>query len=231
MVFINFNQIFGLLQMAIKRQTPYIWVTWLTRLLVGEHSCEWSAWFKAQHEGSSWEKVPQSFDMTAWQVDHTALLREVREQLQTEGKTVYTEGQNSFHLRGNTATLGGKPDLIATSHGEGIIIDVKTGKHSPAHHVQVMVYMYAVPLVLRHFKGIEFTGRVIYRDKVVDIPASAIDAPFVDNLSSLVKRLSSPTPAIKVPNAVECGFCEITKTDCPERVAGDSMQTGDTSDF
>ena len=22
---------------------PYIWVTWLTRLLVGENSCEWAA--------------------------------------------------------------------------------------------------------------------------------------------------------------------------------------------
>ena len=37
--------------MAQLRATgPYIWVTWLPRLLSGEGSCEWAAWFKAQHE-------------------------------------------------------------------------------------------------------------------------------------------------------------------------------------
>ena len=30
---------------------PYIWVTWLPRPLSGGSSCEWSLWFKAQHEG------------------------------------------------------------------------------------------------------------------------------------------------------------------------------------
>ena len=29
------------------------------------------------------------------------------------GYTVYTENQNGFALRGRSATLGGKPDLIA----------------------------------------------------------------------------------------------------------------------
>ena len=26
----------------VRRDGPYIWVTWLTRLLVGENPCEWS---------------------------------------------------------------------------------------------------------------------------------------------------------------------------------------------
>jgi len=217
--------------MAVKRQTPYIWVTWLTRLLVGEECCEWAAWFKAQHEGSSFAKVPKSIDLTAWQMEHTALLREVRSQLETEGKVVFTEGQNSFVLRGNSASLGGKPDLIATAGNKGLIIDTKTGKHSPSHHIQVMVYMYAVPRVLHQFKGINFDGRVIYKDKTIEIPGSAIDKKFVENLSGLIKRLSSPVPAVKVANPVECGFCEITKADCPQRAAGEVIQTADTLDF
>ena len=45
-----------------RRDGPYIWVTWLTSLLVGENSCEWSSWFRARQEGWSWEKVPSSFD-------------------------------------------------------------------------------------------------------------------------------------------------------------------------
>lgn len=217
--------------MAIKRQSPYIWVTWLTRLLVGEHSCEWGAWFKTQHDGRSWEKVPSTFDQTSWQVEHTALLGQVQTQLEAQGKTVFTENQNSFVLRGAIAALGGKPDLIATSEGTGIIIDVKTGKPSPAHHVQVMVYMYAVPRVLRQYYGMSFDGRVVYKDHVVEIPSSAVDEKFIDSLSNLIRRLGSTTPARKVPNPVECGFCDIMKTDCPERAADDTVQEGETSDF
>jgi len=217
--------------MAIKRKSPYIWVTWLTRLLVGEHNCEWCAWFKTHHESNSWEKVPRSYDHTMWQMEHTKLLREIRTQLESEGKIVFIEGQNSFVLRGSSASLGGKPDIIATSGDKGLIIDVKTGKHSPAHHVQVMVYMYAVPRVLQQFKGITFDGRVVYKDKVIDIPSTAVDEKFVENLSGLIKRLSSPNPAIKVPNVVECSFCDITSADCPERMAGDIIQSGESLDF
>lgn len=217
--------------MAKKRQSPYIWVTWLTRLLVGEHCCEWGAWFKTHHESSSWEKVPGNFNQTAWQVEHTALVQEVRAKLEAEGKVVFIENQNSFVLRGAVAALGGKPDLIATSRGKDTIIDIKTGKPSPAHHVQVMVYMYAVPKVLRQYHGMSFDGKVVYTDHEVEIPASAIDDKFIGNLTGLIRRLASTTIPKKVPNAVECGFCDITKNDCPERATDDTMQEGETRDF
>lgn len=217
--------------MAIKRQSPYVWVTWLTRLLVGEHSCEWGAWFKTQHDSKSWSKVPSTFDQTVWQIEHTTLIRQVRTKLEAEGMTVFLENQNSFVLRGSSAALGGKPDIIATGGGRGIIIDAKTGQTSPAHHVQVMIYMYAVPRVLRQYYGMSFDGRVVYKDHEVEIPSSALDQKFIDNVSSLIRRLGSSTPAKKIPNPVECGFCEITKIDCPERAADDIMQEGETRDF
>ena len=37
--------------MAVPRETPYIWATWLPRLLTGENSCEWAVWFKAHRSG------------------------------------------------------------------------------------------------------------------------------------------------------------------------------------
>ncbi|MBN1368598.1 MAG: PD-(D/E)XK nuclease family protein [Dehalococcoidales bacterium] len=217
--------------MARKRQSPYIWTTWLTRLLVGEHSCEWGAWFKTHHESNSYEKIPGSFDLTAWQVEHTTRVKEIREKLEVEGKTVFLESQNGFVLRGATAALGGRPDLISTFEGNGIIIDIKTGKPSPTHHVQVMVYMYAVPKVLQQYRGIEFDGRVIYSNHEVSIPASAVDEKFISNLSSLIRRLSSTTPPRKISNPVECGFCDITANDCPERAADAILQEGETGDF
>ena len=80
--------------MAQVRATgPYIWVTWLPRLLSGESSCEWAAWFKAQHEGSSWARVPSDFDQAGWLMDHTALLNEQREVWEKQGCSVLTEAQ------------------------------------------------------------------------------------------------------------------------------------------
>ena len=50
-------------QMAVHRDSPYIWVTWLTKLLVGENYCEWAGWFKAHYE--RYDKVPAKLDTTA----------------------------------------------------------------------------------------------------------------------------------------------------------------------
>ena len=124
---------------------PYIWVTWLTKLLVGENSCEWAAWFRSQHESWSWNKVPSTFDQAAWQMEHTVRLNDSRQYWEELGCTVLTEGQNSFVLRGKSAALGGRPDLIAWKDGSGTVIDIKTGQPSPSHSVQVMIYMYAIP--------------------------------------------------------------------------------------
>ncbi len=110
----------------------------------------------------------------------------------------------------------------------GTIYDAKTGKPSPSHHIQVMVYMYAVPRALGQYKGVTFDGKV---DQEVPIPSAAIDGPFIENLSQLIRRVASSTPARKVPSQMECGFCNLTEADCPERAAGDAMQEGETDDF
>ena len=211
---------------------PYIWVTWLTKLLAGENSCEWASWFKAQHEGNSWEKAPSTFDLTTWMLAHTAEINGCREHWENLGHTVFTEGQNSFSLRGRSATLGGKPDLITRKGTAGTIIDVKTGRPQPSHGAQVMLYMYAVPKALGQYKGVTFDGKLVYRDHpAVDIPASAVDETFITNVSNLIARLASQTPARKVSSAMECKFCDITSADCPERQADDVFEEGMTEDF
>ena len=215
----------------LRANGPYIWVTWLTKLLVGENSCEWAAWFRAQHESWSWNKVPTTFDQATWQMEHTAKLNESRKYWEEQGCTVLTEGQNSFVLRGKSAALGGRPDLIAWKGGGGTVIDIKTGQASPAHSVQVMIYMYAIPKALRQYRGITFNGKVIYADHEVEVPASAVDAHFVGNLAQLVRKLASATPARRVPSRMECSFCNITSADCPERAAEAILEEGVTDDF
>ena len=218
--------------MAVWRQDgPYIWVTWLTKLLVGENSCEWSAWFKACHEGWSWDKQPSTFDTVSWQMDHSSQIAVTRLGWEKQGYVVFTEEQNSFVLRGKSAKLAGKPDLIVKKGSDAIVVDVKTGRPLPSHSIQVMLYMYAIPRSLGQHRGVDFDGRVVYRDHEIEIPASAVDEKFIANVSELILRLASGHPARRVPSARECQYCNITLKDCPERVDEDANQEGVTSDF
>lgn len=102
--------------LELRSGGPYIWITWLIRLLTGESSCEWAYWFRAQHDGRSWKKAPSTFQQAGWQMEHTALLNTCRDHLEDQGYEVRTESQNSFVLKGKSAAIGGKPDLIALKH-------------------------------------------------------------------------------------------------------------------
>ena len=210
---------------------PYFWVTWVTRLLSGEDSCEWSSWFRAHHEHGTWEQAPSSFDPVRWQMDHTAALSAARDTWEGQGCTAFTERQNCFALRGESATLGGRPDLIARRDDSDIIIDVKTGRRHPSHVVQVMLYMYAVPRCIEVHRGVTFSGQVAYSDGAVDIPAHAVDEAFVRRVSDLLGRLGNSWTARRVPSTGECAYCPITVADCPERMEGSSNGEGTTTDF
>ena len=216
--------------MPQRRERPYIWATWLPRLLSGENSCEWAVWFKANHQG--WTRQPSDFDQAQWLLDHTALVNERIGNWEVGGYDVDVEGQNRFELRGRTATLAGKPDIISHRDDAAVIIDAKTGNDSPSHTVQVMIYLYAVPKALQRYSGTKLSGQVTYRDHTVRIPAEAVDEKFIQNLGALIRRLSADEPARRVPSSQECRYCDITAADCPQRIdEASEPESGATADF
>ena len=215
--------------MPIPRQHPYIWTTWLPRLLTGENSCEWAVWFKAHYQ--DWARVPSDFNQAQWMLNHTALLNKRRNNWEVGGFDVDVEGQNGFQLRGRSATLAGRPDLIAHKDDEAVIVDAKTGQESPSHVVQVMIYLYAVPKALAQYRNGKLRGQVTYCDHTVRIPAEAVDDQFVQNLGTLIRRLSADKPARRVPSPQECRFCDISAADCPARVDEPTLHQGETLDF
>ena len=207
--------------MTEPRSGPYIWVTWLSKLLVGDRSCEWTAWFKAHHK--NYDRSTGPFDIVTWQMNHTALLNDVRAGLELDGNRVSSEDQNYFNLRGNSgAVLGGKPDLVVMRDDDtGTIYDIKTGQPRASDNAQVMIYMYALPYV-NQFRGVRFDGRLVYATgDELEIPADAIDDSFKNHLFGLMRRISDPEPARKVPSALECSMCDLTLADCPEMIESD----------
>ena len=113
--------------MAQLRDHPYIWATWLPRLLTGESSCQWGIWFKAHHQ--NWDRQPSDFNQSDWLSRHTALLADQREQWADRGNyEVRVEAQNAFRLQGHSAVLAGNPDLLVINNDHVLVIDVKTGQ-------------------------------------------------------------------------------------------------------
>ena len=204
--------------MPQRRDHPYIWATWLPRLLTGESSCEWSVWFKAHYR--NWTKPPSDFDQTEWLMRHTALLNRQKQEREASGHAAFVEGQNAFRLRGKSATLAGRPDLVVLDDRHATIIDVKTGREQAWHSVQVMIYQYALPLALPQYRDIRISGEVVYPTHTVRIAPGAVTEQFIEGLVGLIRRLAADTPPGRVPSTAECRFCDIGTLDCPERVDG-----------
>jgi hypothetical protein len=183
---------------------------------MGDEQCEWKAWFKAHNE--QFDRVPDDFNQTLWQIEHTSLLKATSDRLLADGYRLLLENQNKFKLHGKGGfKVAGKPDIVAVRGQEGLVCDTKTGQVRSSDNAQVMIYMWALH-ASRRFPAVEFRGRVVYRDSVVDIPPSAVGESFQSSLFSLVRRLSTEAPPLKVPSAPECRFCQIAKTECPDRV-------------
>ena len=58
--------------MAVPRETPYIWATWLPRLLTRENSCEWAVWLKARQQNRT--RAPSGFNQAQWMLNYTTPL-------------------------------------------------------------------------------------------------------------------------------------------------------------
>jgi hypothetical protein len=216
--------------MAIPRDQPYIWVSWLPKLLEGSQLCEWRAWFRAHH--SIFDRVPDTNDLTAWQMGHTALLKNTSEQFAKEGYAITIEEQNKFTLRGRTGiALAGKPDLIGLKQGSNIIVDVKTGKRDESHVIQVLIYMWLVPLVLPQHKGRTFSGLVVYPDQKIKIASEEVDETFKARTKEIILRIGGNDPCRRVPSARECQYCTIASSECPDRVKFVEKAIVDTDEF
>ena len=199
---------------AVPRRTPYVYVTWVTKLLAGEASCEFAAWFKAHYQH---EKLPSDFNLAQWKAEHAELVRRTAETLRADGYRVSVEDQNAFRVLSERGGfyLAGKPDVIAVDDARVLIVDCKTGAPRESDIVQAQVYQTVLGR-MPVYQGLRIEGRVQYREHTVDVPA-ALDAAFLDRLRRIVTAVGSPQALPPVPSARECGWCDIGAADCAAR--------------
>lgn len=194
---------------------PYIWVTWLAKLL-GGNQCVWSAWFKAHYKYEKYEEM--AGDLAEWNKDHTRLMAARRRALEAEGWTVTVEDQNAFKLEGAAAIVAGKPDLVATKGDRVLVVDGKTGRQRDSDIWQVLLYLFAVPKSRRDLP-LNLEGEVHYKNGDIALTPAELTPARMAAIVALVKTIGSPTAPAKAPSRAECRRCNIGAKDCPQRVA------------
>ncbi len=206
--------------MGSKRNSPYVWVTWLTKPLAGEESCQWKLWFKSNFQ---FTKRPSDFNLAKWSAEHTALTETRAKELRDNGYSVYIEDQNSFKLQGgNGAVLSGKADIVAVKDGDACVIDCKTGSEKHSDKLQVLLYMYVLPKTIARYRGLSLRGEVQYSDHITSIGVDEIDDRFKGLIRGKMNLAASVEEPEKAPSFGECRFCDIPVSECPERIDKDS---------
>jgi hypothetical protein len=202
--------------MVEKRKHPYIWVTWLSKIMAGEQACLWASWFKTHHQ--NYRKAEGNFDLARWNVEHTRLLVRTRMDLARHGSTVRTETQNAFqHSCAHGVILAGKPDIVALDDITATVIDCKTGRPKLSDRIQVQIYMYVLPICFPKLALYSMRGQVVYSDHHVEIPPGTADESFGKHLDYFIDLLASDSAPMRAPSLSECRFCDITMADCAER--------------
>jgi len=210
--------------MADKRRTrPYIWATWITKLIAGEDRCWYRAWYKAHHK---YEKTPDDPDRAAFFADftarHDAITTRRAEELRDANYVLKIEDQGAFTLSGKRADLAAKPDIVAIGDGEAIVTDAKAGKRRESDHWQVLIYIFG--LGMTYLRGFQIRGEVSYQDDTV--PVRALDDFTRDKIVAAINRVAEDIPPVASPSVSECRYCDVAACEFRKR-----DETGDASRY
>jgi hypothetical protein len=215
---------------TLRKGKPYVWGTWLKRLLSGRDVCGWKLWFKAH---CKYEKITDdSFDTARWERQHNARVLERATVLRGQGYQVSREFEMKYESPRGLLTC--KADIVARRTPAApllpvvLIDDVKTGNKQNEDYWQVLTYMVVYLKLLdleakrkgeAYAPAIDLTGEVIYRDNLLKISADEDVTPKNETaIWDLMKMAVAKDGPKRVPSRHECAFCDIPKTCCPDRI-------------
>lgn len=203
-----------------RKGLPYFFVSWLAKYLAGDSQCLWALDFKSRFK---YDKVASDFNLAAWSAEHDALVLARAAELRAAGYTVTLENENYFQLKGQSAIVAGKMDIVARKPGYAIILDGKTGQVRKSDWHQMLTYMAVLPLLWE--SGLmRISGEVFYKDGTrIVIEPEEVTAERKTALFDLIRRIASPSAAgtltpSRTPSVLECQWCDISANDCPQRM-------------
>lgn len=194
------------------RSFPYVWVTWITKLLADENRCVWSAWYRAHYKYRKRPRGDEGF-LAEWTHKHDAMVQARVQKLKAKQFVVTVEKSNEFKLAGKTALLSGKPDIVArVDDATALVVDEKSGTRRNSDIWQVLVYKFACARTT--LKGRAIIGEVEYRDGIARV--GDLTPVHVTAITDIMRTLGDHAAPSRTPSARECGKCDVLL--CPERV-------------
>jgi len=77
--------------------------------------------------------------------------------------------------------------------------------------------MHFLPICFPELSRLRIQGRVAYPNCQIEIPQTAVDERFGQNLDYFIRLIAGNEPPPKAPSTGECRFCDVTSADCPDR--------------
>ena len=216
--------------MTTRREVSRTHVTSIAKLMSGDNSCMYSAWFRSWHERYR-KAETDGTGLAEWNMRHTTMMHETVALLEKDGYEVSIEGQNWFETRSSQtgSIIIGKPDIISASPGGRVTVhDIKTGQPRASDEIQVKLYMLLLPLSGHpRWSGVRMDGKVLYANsRAVKVSADDLTPEFRHSLAVVMRQVVAPEPARLVPSARECGWCVVSSDDCNGRIAPHATSPG-----
>lgn len=201
--------------MAEPRKSPFIWATWLSKVMSGDGDCQWGAWFQTHNQLG--KQQPDDPALSAWMVDHTRMVTQLQKDLRFGGLKPLPGMDVAIPNLPYGAVVKGKLDCLTNEDSLATVYDCKTGRQKNADTVQVQIYMLALSR-MSAFAQKTIRGVVVYKEDRLDVPP--ISDSFIENFNYFVDLLAGDEEPMKVPSKNDCRFCKITRNDCEERFEG-----------
>jgi CRISPR/Cas system-associated exonuclease Cas4 (RecB family) len=193
-----------------------VWVTWLAKLLADPAQCKLPAWVQTRFN------VARDDTFTGnWAAKHGALIEKAKARLEHAQRPCVIEQDVSVISRTGLKILG-SIDVWAPEHDgkPAVVIDAKTGKHKPAHRLQVNLYQLMTGANERFGCTRPPSGMLMYPESEIWINASEASQDLAKRTGATMDALASSRPPIPTPSKHNCRFCSIGHL-CPDRYGQD----------
>jgi len=199
------------------RGRPYIWATWITKLIAGEDRCWYRAWYKAHYK---FEKTPDDADRKSffeeWTARHDEIVRRRVEELKDQGFILKVEDDAKVTVRGKSADLVLKPDIVAMiDEAEALVIDAKAGKRRESDHWQVLLYLFGLTLAGAYLFGFKTRGEVSYPED--NVPVRVLDDYAKKKIVESIAKVADTVQPKASPSERECRFCDVASCEFRKR--------------
>ncbi len=201
-----------------RRDSGFVWVTWISKLISGDAKCYYGPWLRANYHIDS---LIES-DFSEWQKEHDEVVKDRYKKYSNEDYTVSLSHKNDIALKNKSDNiLRAKPDIIAIKKDTIIFEDVRHHKYKDYNIINLMIYLLSCKDHFRFRLYNECFGIIWTPNENKKITMVDISDKFKENLSDKFHILTSDTQLDATPSPEECRYCRIPKRLCDKRI-GDS---------